>query len=133
MQCLCKVVFVLIASIKICTKFLTCPTSLTKASHRRRAEFLAGRVVAQTALIALDIPTVEIPVRQDRVPCWSARSSGSISHSQERCACFVIADPLWTVGIDVEIPVQGEALDAILGLTLTEVEYSLIMRLNWIA
>ena len=107
---------------------LSCPASLTKASHRRRAEFLAGRVVAQTALIALDIPTVEIPVRQDRVPCWPARSSGSISHSQEHCACFVIADPLWTVGIDVEIPARGEALDAILGLALTEVECSLIMR-----
>jgi enterobactin synthetase component D len=74
----------------------------TRAVSKRRAEFLAGRLAARTALSALGIDS--IPGRnEDGSPRWPAQISGSITHGAERAFCAVArASDVRSLGIDVE-------------------------------
>lgn len=74
----------------------------TRAVPKRRAEFLAGRLAAQTALLALGIDAV--PSRnEDGSPHWPAQIVGSISHGAERALCAVArATDVRSIGIDTE-------------------------------
>ncbi|MER8576980.1 4'-phosphopantetheinyl transferase superfamily protein [Mesorhizobium sp. M1409] len=107
---------------------LACPPSLSTALPIRRAEFLAGRALAQTALQALGQPTAEIPIGSDHAPLWPSGSTGSITHARGHCACFAISDPDWQAGVDVELMVSGHALESILSMTANEQERALIAR-----
>jgi len=74
----------------------------TRAVAKRRAEFLAGRLAARTALSALGIDAV--PGRkEDGSPRWPAQIVGSISHGAERALCAVarVAE-IRSIGIDTE-------------------------------
>lgn len=74
----------------------------TRAVPKRRAEFLAGRVAARTALTALGFAGA--PSRnEDGSPKWPAEVVGSISHGAERALCAVAhASELRSIGIDTE-------------------------------
>ncbi|WP_352463309.1 hypothetical protein [Mesorhizobium sp. M0062] len=87
---------------------------MSTALPTRRAEFLAGRAVAQAALHALGQPAPEIPVFRDHAPLWPPGPAGSITHARRYCACFAIADPSWQLGVDVETLASGHALESIL-------------------
>ncbi|RJT23982.1 4'-phosphopantetheinyl transferase superfamily protein [Mesorhizobium waimense] len=117
---------------------LVCPPSVSTALPIRRAEFLAGRAMAQAALHALGLPAPEIPIGPDRAPLWPRESAGSITHARRYCACFAIADPSWQLGVDVETLASGHALESILSITANENERALIVRQtalppNWLA
>jgi 4'-phosphopantetheinyl transferase EntD len=83
----------------------------TRAVPKRRAEFLAGRLAARTALGALGFDAV--PTRQeDGSPKWPEQVTGSISHGAERALCAVarVAE-VRGIGIDTE-RLMGEAASA---------------------
>ena len=73
-----------------------------RAVAKRRAEFLAGRWAARTALSALGIEAT--PARnEDGTPAWPADVVGSITHGAERAQCAVArTSQLRSIGIDVE-------------------------------
>ncbi|ESW66829.1 4'-phosphopantetheinyl transferase superfamily protein [Mesorhizobium sp. C280B] len=107
---------------------LHCPASLSAAVTIRRAEFLAGRAMAQAALRALGQAAAEIPIGLGGAPLWPSSSAGSITHARGHCACFAIANGNWRAGVDVEALASGHALDAILNMTINEDERALIAR-----
>jgi len=73
-----------------------------RAVAKRRAEFLAGRLAARTALTALGVESM--PGRnEDGSPRWPAQISGSITHGAERAFCAVArTDDVRSLGIDAE-------------------------------
>lgn len=79
------------------------PSNIQRAAHKRRAEFLAGRLCAQQALLMLN-GTVGIPaIRQDRAPQWPQGCIGSITHSDRWAAALVAQyDKYIALGLDIE-------------------------------
>ena len=73
-----------------------------RAVAKRRAEFLAGRWAARTALASLGLEG--LPGRNDDgSPRWPPAVVGSISHGAERALCAVARESdVRSLGIDVE-------------------------------
>ncbi len=65
------------------------PESLSKAVHKRKAEFLAGRVIVREAMGMMALPIVDISIGTNRTPCWPEGVAGSISHSGNQVFCLV--------------------------------------------
>ncbi|MDQ3204730.1 MAG: 4'-phosphopantetheinyl transferase, partial [Pseudomonadota bacterium] len=57
------------------------PASIQRSVAKRQAEFLAGRVCARAALLALEGLDFTPIIGEDRAPVWPAHISGSITHS----------------------------------------------------
>jgi 4'-phosphopantetheinyl transferase EntD len=73
-----------------------------RAVAKRRAEFLAGRWAARTALSALGFDATPAR-REDGTPSWPAQVVGSITHGAERAQCAVASsERLRSIGIDAE-------------------------------
>ena len=82
------------------------PDIVRKAVAKRKAEFLAARVLVKLALQALGCSEVEQQIQnaEDRSPVWPAGVTGSITHTTGFAACCVgtiSARPL--IGIDSEL------------------------------
>ena len=79
------------------------PATLHSAAHKRRAEFLAGRLCAQHALRMLNGQGCVPGIRQDRAPQWPRSSVGSITHSNIWAAALVAsAEHYMGLGLDIE-------------------------------
>ena len=78
------------------------PESLSSAVLKRRAEYLAGRISAQTLLVKEGFYK-RVALCSDRSPKWPEGWNGSISHT-DQCAIAVISPQLmgFAVGIDIE-------------------------------
>ena len=81
---------------------------LQKAVPARRAEYLAGRYLAQQQLLKMGFGNAKLRKGPDGAPLWPAGVSGSISHTRETAICAL--HKTVALGIDVEncIP-QDEA------------------------
>jgi len=88
---------------------LDLPGSLAAAIPPRRAEFLAGRWCARSALGRAGMHPAAAPaIGPERAPLWPAGFTGSITHAQGEAWAVVAADAcLRSIGIDLE-----RALDA---------------------
>lgn len=76
---------------------------LSKAVISRKAEFLAGRLLASTMMNALKIKSEIIDIGTNRVPIWPVNIKGSISHFDEVVICSICTDKrLKRIGIDIE-------------------------------
>lgn len=102
------------------------PPILTRAVPRRRAEFLAGRAMAQAAMAGLGVPLLPVENAPSRAPLWPKGLSGSISHARGRCACLLSQDTGRSFGIDTEAIAEGRSLNAILTQTLSKTERVLV-------
>lgn len=103
------------------------PAALARAVPKRQAEFLAGRLVARTALEALGIRNSIPGVGTSREPLWPAGATGSITHTREACAAIAVpSERVSGVGIDIENLVEAAAGDAIRELALAPAEQSLL-------
>ncbi|HBY2266971.1 TPA: 4'-phosphopantetheinyl transferase superfamily protein [Klebsiella pneumoniae] len=82
---------------------------VTDMSHKRRREFLAGRLCALHSLLEMGVDA-EFPLpAQDRMPIWPPGILGSISH----CASVAVAmaapaSRFHALGIDVETLIDAE-------------------------
>jgi enterobactin synthetase component D len=73
-----------------------------QAVLKRRAEFLAGRLAAVSALRALGVAGRPVR-REDGSPVWPAAAVGSISHGAGRALCVVArSSEFRSLGIDAE-------------------------------
>jgi enterobactin synthetase component D len=65
------------------------PKSLAKAVPKRKAEFLAGRIIARETMKIMALPLVDIPIGMNRAPHWPKGVAGSISHSNNQAFCLL--------------------------------------------
>ena len=104
---------------------ITLPSSLNKASHKRRAEFLAGRVCARHALLLLTGQEYVPNIGQDRAPLWPPDHQGnaivgSITHSDNWAAAIVGSQQQFLgVGIDTERYLSNDDGQKLAGALLT--------------
>lgn len=94
------------------------PDSLATARDVRLCEFLAGRLLAASALSHLSLPPAPIGRAADRRPIWPYDLGGSISHARGFVACLVTrgGDP----GVDVETTAEGQTLAALQRHAMTD-------------
>jgi enterobactin synthetase component D len=102
------------------------PDRLRSAVESRRAEYLAGRVLAKATLSCLGMTEVNVSSGNDRAPIWPIGAIGTISHSHGRCAVLASTDQNVRVGIDVERLAEGDARAAILNTCVSKEERRLI-------
>ncbi|MFY3138423.1 4'-phosphopantetheinyl transferase family protein [Achromobacter xylosoxidans] len=88
-------------------------------AQRRQAEFQAGRRLAAALLAALEAPTTQVGVAEDRSPIWPAGYVGSISHSRRLVGVAVARrSDVRAVGIDIEAIADAPAVEAIESLCM---------------
>ena len=92
------------------------PASIQRSVAKRQAEYLAGRVCARGALLALT-GEAQVPViGADRAPIWPAQTVGSITHGSGRAMAVVASrDHCQGLGLDIESllpPARAERLRA---------------------
>ncbi|WP_375591796.1 4'-phosphopantetheinyl transferase [Chitiniphilus eburneus] len=82
---------------------LALPPSLAHAVLKRKVEFLSGRDCARAALAqAGHAGPFELPIGDDRAPCWPTGWVGSISHSKG-CAAAIVAQATAYRGIGLDL------------------------------
>lgn len=75
-----------------------------QAIVKRRAEYVAGRVLACTALARLGIAAQDIGVGANRAPLWPPAAVGSISHTLGQVAVAVaLRADYGSLGLDIEL------------------------------
>mgnify|MGYP006075486893 CR=1 FL=1 len=82
------------------------PESLAKAVPKRKAEFLAGRIIVRETMKIMDLPTIDIPIDINRSPRWPKGLAGSISHSNNQVFCL-LSKKNNAIGIDYEEIISG--------------------------
>lgn len=97
--------------------------SLKRAVDKRKAEFLAGRVCAVTALEKLGLENQTIGIGEQRQPIWPQGLTGSISHSQQQaCAIAASLDNVKGLGIDIQSPIDEDVVEDIHDRIINEQE-----------
>lgn len=77
------------------------PDRLQRAVIKRRAEYLASRLLARTVMARLGIENFLLTNAPDRSPCWPAGVQASLSHSAGVVVLAATRQPVG-VGVDVE-------------------------------
>lgn len=86
------------------------PSSLNKAVDKRRAEFLAGRIVAKEVLTQLQSSVLQVPVGINRGPLWPEGYIGSITHCDEIAIAIATRSTFARyIGIDIEAVIKEES------------------------
>ena len=82
----------------------------SRAVTKRKAEYLAGRHVAQQSLYKLDGSLCDIPIGVNRAPVWPSHCLGSISHTSDIAVCAVTnqQDNVY-LGLDVEMTLSKQS------------------------
>ncbi|GLZ88721.1 4'-phosphopantetheinyl transferase [Metapseudomonas resinovorans] len=88
---------------------IAAPANIQRSVAKRQTEFLAGRLCARAALVALtgraDVPALG----EDRAPVWPVGITGSISHSHGLATALVANANQWRgLGLDLEEPMSAE-------------------------
>lgn len=79
------------------------PQFLHDAVPKRVAEYLAGRLCAQQALLQLGIRDVQTASGENRAPLWPAGVRGTITHSHDLAMAMVAqSDSCLGIGVDIE-------------------------------
>ena len=109
---------------------LTPPPAIADAAAKRQSEFLAGRLCAASALLALHGRADYPPRGADNAPCWPAGSLGSITHSHGWAAALVGAQSAWRgLGLDAEPLIAAGRAERLAGEILTPAELAHFQRL----
>ncbi|WP_137820861.1 4'-phosphopantetheinyl transferase [Pseudomonas sp. D(2018)] len=85
------------------------PANIQRSVAKRQAEYLAGRLCARIALLALTGRADAPALGEDRAPVWPAGVSGSISHSHGLATALVADSRQWRgLGLDLEEPLASD-------------------------
>ena len=106
------------------------PPAIASAAPKRQSEFLAGRLCAASALLALR-GSASYPARgADNAPCWPSGSLGSITHSHGWAAALVGSEAAWQgLGLDAEPLLTTARAERLAGEILTPDELQHYQRL----
>lgn len=108
------------------------PEQIQLAVNRRKAEFLAGRVVAKSLLARLGYPQILPGMSDDRAPAWPAGTIGAITHSGDVALCALKRLPVMAegrlcgIGIDTETIMAPEMAQAVWRGTINSHEYQIL-------
>lgn len=103
------------------------PISIQKAINKRKAEFLAGRYVAQKALLSLGVFEHNIHIGTHRSPSWPDHYIGSITHSNEIAICAVVRNKHYiALGIDIEECLEMSFINEIIHTIIDNEEQQLL-------
>jgi 4'-phosphopantetheinyl transferase EntD len=107
---------------------LEVPGAPVRAVAKRRAEFLAGRHAARSALGGLGI--AGLPARrEDGSPEWPPGVTGSITHGADRALCAVaLARDVRSLGIDVERLLDVTAKEELFARICSDVERAVLAQ-----
>lgn len=86
---------------------------------KRRAEFLAGRVLAKIAIRHFLAVDGNLPIGPSRQPLWPQGLVGSISHSRRHVVSIVSDNSTMAIGVDVEEICSEELLASINDIVLS--------------
>lgn len=88
--------------------------------RRRQLTFLAGRLCAEAAMASAGGAAAWVARGLAGQPVWPVGWCGSISHNEDRALAIVAPqDQQWSVGVDVETIVTGDARTAVESVCLT--------------
>lgn len=105
------------------TQVLPLPLHLNKAVRKRRAEYLASRVLVRYALCRLGAAAWILANDADRAPLWPAGFSGSLSHSTQKIALLLAkTESGKLLGVDCEEVMRAETAEAMQENIITPVE-----------
>lgn len=106
------------------------PDHLAHAVPKRRAEYLAGRFLAQQLLTRLGYTDFILLPGEDRAPQWPTGIAGALSHNAETALCAVhLESGLGGVGLDVETLMTVEQAEELWGAIVGEAECNVLRRL----
>lgn len=92
------------------------PDEIKGSVLKRKAEFLAGRIVVKQALMALGLSVTQqqVSIAKDRSPVWPAGVRGSISHTTDFAVCCVASAARSTfIGVDSELILSDSAAQSL--------------------
>jgi len=100
------------------------PSSLAKASEKRKVEYFAGRYCAQQVLTHYyDEDNYTLHSGQNRNPIWPRGLVGSISHSHGVACCTIQKDQnVIGIGIDIEREINKDIIQDINKLVVSSEE-----------
>ncbi len=110
------------------TRGIVLPQSIASASVKRRAEYLAGRILCDRLLTEFGYTGFGLLPGEDRAPCWPENLQGAISHHASTAVAIVgerTAHRLGGVGVDIETLIApARALELWSGIiTVAERQY----------
>lgn len=102
------------------------PSEMNNALLKRKAEFLAGRVVAFYALHHAGCACSTLPIGENRYPVWPEGWFGSISHTDD-LAIATVSPSLEAnlLGIDVENLIDEDQLETLMPIFVNAEELKL--------
>ena len=104
------------------------PSTIENAVDKRQAEFLAGRFVAQLALLKLGFSQNSLPnigFDKNRCPVWPKGYVGSIAHSSTSAIC-VLSNNKSHLGLDIEDVLSPDSASQISYIVHNDVELNLL-------
>lgn len=101
---------------------------LQHAVSKRRAEYLASRLLVRSVMAELGIPDFVLTNAADRSPCWPAGIQASLSHSGGVVVVAATRQPL-AVGVDVERFMSEATANETAELLMNEQEQQLLRML----
>lgn len=107
------------------------PELLKQAVPKRKAEFLAARVLVKQALQALGLNELQQQIRsaEDRAPVWPAGILGSITHTSGFAACCVGKIPaVRFIGIDSELQLSADSARELAADIHNQAELDLLLQ-----
>ncbi|MDH5917974.1 4'-phosphopantetheinyl transferase family protein [Vibrio splendidus] len=105
---------------------------LSHAVLNRKAEFLAGRILAISLLNDLQYSNLKVDIGANRAPVWPVSAKGSISHANQIAICAVSTEKLGKrIGIDVE-PLDSEVSTDLIETILSEFEEDLLTKYGFV-
>lgn len=104
------------------------PARLQQAVSKRRAEYLASRLLVRSVMAELGIANFILTNAPDRSPCWPAGIQASLSHSAGVVVMAVTRQPC-AVGVDVEQLMSETTAHETAALLMDEQEQQLLRTL----
>lgn len=99
------------------------PPHLTKAVRKRRAEYLASRVLVRHGLSCLGAEPWVLVNDADRAPVWPQGFTGSLSHSHQRIALLLLNTACHKLaGVDCEKVMRPETAEKMQAMIITVAE-----------
>jgi len=106
--------------------------NFSRTSIKRRAEFLAGRLCAMSALQLSGYQAIAPAVGKNREPIWGPDVVGSITHTETVAGAIVAASARYLgIGIDCEALVDDAVRENLLDDILTAHERALYEKLPY--
>ncbi len=104
------------------------PPELQTSVTKRKAEFLAGRILARTALLRLGSASGYVGIGRHRQPIWPSGFAGSISHTDGTAMAMVGARTDCLIGVDIEAIMTEETAQSVGKQVLTPREHAILNK-----